>query len=72
MGGVAGEHDPCVAPTFGVAGVEGVDGVALEAGVAGVDVPWREQLPRALLVVELVEGFGGESHELPAASSGAA
>ena len=55
VGGVAGEEDAPGAPLLGVAGVERVDGVALEPGVAGVHVPRREQLPRPRLVVELVE-----------------
>ena len=55
VGGVAGEEHAPGAPPLGVAGVERVDGVALEPGVAGVHVPRREQLPRPRLVVELVE-----------------
>ena len=61
-----------VAPLLGVAGVERVHGVALEAGVARVHVPRREQLPRALLVVEVVERLVGQPHELPAAPAGPA
>ena len=56
---VAGEQDAPDAPLLGVAGVERVDGVALEAGIAGVDVPRAEQLPGSLFVVQLVAFFGG-------------
>ena len=59
MGGISGEENSLGAPLLGVAGVEGVDGVALEPGVPGVHVPRREQFPRTLLLVQLVERLVG-------------
>ena len=59
-----------VTPPLGVAGVEGVDGVALEPGVAGVHIPWREQFPRPRLFVQLVERLVRQAHELPPPATG--
>ncbi len=59
VGGVAGEEHVPGPPLVGTARVERVDGVAFEARVAGVHVPRLEQLPRPLLVVQLVDATRG-------------
>ena len=71
VGGVAGEQHVARAPPIGPPGLEPVDGVALERGVAGRDVPGREQLPRPVRVVELLDGLAGQPHELPPPPAGA-
>ena len=64
--GVAGEEDPPDLPPRGDPRLERVDGVPLEAGVARVHVPRREQLPGPGLLVQVLDPFLGEAHELPA------
>ena len=46
--------------------------MTFEAGIAGVDIPRRQQLPGPSLVVELGKRLAGELHELPAPAPGTA
>ena len=52
--------------SVGVAGAEGVDGVALERRVVRADVPRGEQLPGRGRIVQLLDRLVREAHELPA------
>jgi hypothetical protein len=70
--GVAGEQHRPAPPLLHPPGLEGVDGVALEGGVVGTDVPWRKQLPGGGLVVEEAAVLAGQAHELPPAPARAA
>jgi hypothetical protein len=70
--GVAGQEDPPRPPLLGVAGLERVHRVPFEAGVAGMDIPRREQLPGPPFVVEFLERLAGELHELPPPAPGSA
>ncbi len=48
VSGVSGDQEPPLAPAFRPACLEGVDGVPLEHGVAGVDVPVGKEPPGGL------------------------
>ena len=61
-----------VAPAVGPARAEGVDGVALELRVGPGEAPGREQPPRGLLVVQLLERLVRQAHELEAPPARAA
>src|SRR5207253_5187145 len=70
VGSVTGEQHAPSPPFRHPTGLEPVDGVTLEAGVAGVGVPRLEESPRGGLVVELVDRLAGKRHELPAPPAG--
>ena len=63
---------PARAPLLGVAGVERVDGVALERGVAGSRRPTARAAPRPRSSSSSSSDSCGEAHELPAAPPGPA
>ncbi len=69
MGGVPGEEEPTFVPSGRPPGTEPVPGVADQRGVVGPDIPWLEECPRGLLLVECFERLTRQAHELPAAPS---
>ena len=71
--GVAGEEDPPDLPPLGDPGLERVDGVALEPGVAGVHVPRARAAPTpAPPGSRSSRRLVGQAHELPPPAAGSA
>ena len=67
VGGITGQEDPAGPPPLGVAGLEGVHGVALQVGRCRGARPTARAAPRpGLLELSSSSGLVRQAHELPA------